>query len=463
MKNEEKHSIENSYNLVAEVLKKHSAPYNKNKIILEIQRVLKGEHLEEYYLSVIVDYIYEAIRHRDENVKDIFIHIFYEDIEQNYKAFYYTSQIAMKMEGIHDLLMIEYQKMNGANDLPPAKIARLVYYHATLDKDLIIRGETGTGKELMARAVHTISARRKNPFREINCAAIPDNLLESELFGYEKGAHSMANKMKQGILELANGGTVFLDEIGKMPPQLQAKILKVVNEKNFNRLGGEEKEPIRINVRFIAATQPIDQPNIIPDLLYRLGYPAVIEMTTLNERLKELGRSLINMCLQNVLHRINMSDEKIEITADGYEFLENYTYKGNYRELENMLLGALIDARASLPIIQEGGTFIYKKGSKIKKITTHNFSFDVKEDSIMQTKISDEEIRKDLFDIPLKDIVDHAENIMKSIIEEKMSDVITKGGDIRKTLISEGLSADQYQNFLKKIKTHTNKGVRDFK
>ena len=119
-------------------------------------------------------------------------------------------------------------------------------------KTIMIQGESGTGKELVARAIHCYSARAEAPFIEINCAAIPENLLESELFGHEKGAYTDAGKRRKGIFEMAEGGTVFLDEIGDMPLAMQSKVLKVIETRRFRRLGSEED--VQTDVRIIAAT-----------------------------------------------------------------------------------------------------------------------------------------------------------------------------------------------------------------
>jgi transcriptional regulator of acetoin/glycerol metabolism len=452
------------YGLVKTVLQQFTHPLNKDAVKTQIIKVLQERDLADYYYAAIRQYMYNAIENRDPDAKAAFIEVFFDDIESVFGTHYATAQIAMKLEGIHDLLMIDYKRTASPDDIPPARIARIVHYHAKLDRPVMIIGETGTGKELMARAVHTISNRRKMPFREINCAAIPEKLLESELFGYEKGAFSGAMKRKLGIFELANGGTIFLDELGKMSPRLQAKILKVVEEKKFNRLGSDEKKPIEIDVRFLAATQPIDKLDIIPDLVYRLGDPAVIRMTTLNERLKELGPSLIDISFRTVLQRIGMGNEKITITPDGYEFLMDYSYEGNYRQLENMLLGAVINAQASLPIRQRGGTYVYMEGSKLKAISAKDLLSCAGTDAeTLRCEERDKDTGVNHTNIPLKDIVDYAEGVMRSIIEAKVKKVIDQGGDIKQTLIYEGLPGNQYQNYYKKITTRIGKGARDLK
>ena len=139
---------------------------------------------------------------------------------------------------------------------------------------VLLRGESGTGKEMIAHAIHYNSLRSKKPFVEVNCAAFPETLIESELFGYEKGAFTGAEKLKKGRFEMADGGTIFLDEIGDLPPQTQIKLLRVIQEREFERLGGTET--IKVNVRFITATnknleEEILNGNFREDLFYRLN------------------------------------------------------------------------------------------------------------------------------------------------------------------------------------------------
>ena len=142
------------------------------------------------------------------------------------------------------------------------------------DSNILIHGETGTGKELFAQSIHNSSRRRKGPFVAINCAALPENLLESELFGYERGAFAGALKTKKGLIELADGGTVFLDEIGDLPLHMQVKLLRVLQQKKVTRVGGTE--PIALDVRVIAATnsnleQMVREETFRADLYYRLN------------------------------------------------------------------------------------------------------------------------------------------------------------------------------------------------
>ncbi len=218
-----------------------------------------------------------------------------------------------------------------------AEVVNVAQRIAQLDKTtVLIRGESGVGKELLARAIHYNSPRADKPFIEINCAAIPENLLESELFGYEPGAFTDAKRRKIGTLEKADKGTVFLDEIADMPISLQAKILKVLEEQTFVRLGGVN--PIKIDIRIIAATNKdlkneIGQRNFREDLYYRLNV-VPIYIPPLRER-KEDIIPLTLMFIQEFnleLHRAykGVSEQAAKI------FLE-YDWPGNVRELRNLV------------------------------------------------------------------------------------------------------------------------------
>jgi len=206
---------------------------------------------------------------------------------------------------------------------------------AILDKTtVLIQGESGVGKELLARAIHYNSPRADKPFVEINCAAIPENLLESELFGYEPGAFTDARRRKIGILEKADKGTVFLDEIADMPLQLQAKILKVLEEQSFVRLGGVN--PIKVDLRIIAATnknlkKEIEQGNFREDLFYRLNV-VPIYVPPLRERKDDIIPLTLNF-IQEFNRELHRSYKGISEPA-AKVFIE-YDWPGNVRELRN--------------------------------------------------------------------------------------------------------------------------------
>lgn len=174
--------------------------------------------------------------------------------------------------------------------LTTAELKSKIRQFAASTSTVLIRGETGTGKELIARSLHGLSPRNKQPFITINCAAIPDTLLESELFGYEKGTFTGASKGgKAGLFEIANGGTIFLDEIGDMPLHLQAKLLRVLQEHKVIRLGGYH--PTNLDIRIIAATNQdleklVDENKFRSDLYYRLQHPAY-KVLPLRERMAD--------------------------------------------------------------------------------------------------------------------------------------------------------------------------------
>jgi two-component system nitrogen regulation response regulator GlnG len=208
---------------------------------------------------------------------------------------------------------------------------------------VLITGESGTGKELVARAVYQHGARAKAPFLALNCAAIPENLLESELFGHEKGAFTGADRKRIGKFEQCNGGTLFLDEIGDMPLALQAKILRLLQDQAFERVGGNET--IRTDVRLIAATHRdlkswSAEGKFRPDLYYRLGV-FTIHLPPLRER----GDDLL-LLVQHYLRRLNreLGREVREVAPDTLERLRNYPWPGNIRELESVLKQALLQA-----------------------------------------------------------------------------------------------------------------------
>ncbi|MDZ4165660.1 MAG: sigma-54 dependent transcriptional regulator [Smithellaceae bacterium] len=201
---------------------------------------------------------------------------------------------------------------------------------------VLITGETGTGKELVAKAIHMNSPRRTNPFIKINCAAIPENLIESELFGYEKGAFTGAQLRKQGKFEIAHRGTIFLDEIGEIPKDMQVKILRLIQEQEFERIGG--LKTIKVEVRLVAATnrdlfEEVKKGNFREDLYYRLNiFP--IQLPPLRER-----REDVDLLADHFLNRFN---EKLSRNIQGIEpaareALRNYPWPGNIRELENLL------------------------------------------------------------------------------------------------------------------------------
>jgi len=207
---------------------------------------------------------------------------------------------------------------------------------AASESTVMIFGESGTGKELIARALHQNSKRESKPFIAVNCGAIPHELLESELFGYEKGAFTGASHTRIGRLELANEGTVFLDEIGDMPAALQVKLLRVLAEQEIDRLGG--CKPVKVNVRFITATHrniedAIKEGKFREDLYYRLNIIPIV-IPPLRDR-----ESDIPLLVQHFLKKCNENqDQQAKVISDEtIQILANYSWPGNIRELGNFI------------------------------------------------------------------------------------------------------------------------------
>jgi formate hydrogenlyase transcriptional activator len=225
---------------------------------------------------------------------------------------------------------------------PALKTAlELVSVVAPTDSSVLILGETGTGKELVARAVHNLSNRQERAFVKLNCAAIPIGLLESELFGHEKGAFTGAIARKLGRFELADKGTLFLDEVGDIPLELQAKLLRVLQEQEFERLGGNHTH--RVNVRLVAATHR-DRTSMIrkgtfrEDLYYRLRvFP--IQLPALRQRTEDIPKLVWHF---TSLYARRMNKRINEIPVDTMEALVQYPWPGNIRELQNFIERAVI-------------------------------------------------------------------------------------------------------------------------
>jgi Nif-specific regulatory protein len=206
---------------------------------------------------------------------------------------------------------------------------------APTDATILIRGETGTGKELIATAVHNLSRRQNGPFIKLNCAAISETLLESELFGHEKGAFTDAREMRKGRFELADGGTLFLDEIGDITPALQVKLLRILQEQEFERVGGNKT--IKTNVRLVAATnrnleEMVRKGEFREDLFYRLNV-IPINLPPLRERYED-----VKLLIEHYLHRFMKEHRKtMHFTKEAMELLLDYPWPGNIRELQNTM------------------------------------------------------------------------------------------------------------------------------
>jgi len=223
-------------------------------------------------------------------------------------------------------------------------LRKLVHDVAGTIANVLILGESGTGKELVARTIHLLSPRKNAPFIALNCAAIPENLLESELFGHEKGSFTGATQARQGKFELAKGGTIFLDEVGEMPLALQTKLLRVIQERVFERVGGGKE--IRADIRLIAATnrnlrEEVAQRRFREDLFYRLNvFP--LQLPPLSERVDALPL-LTEYFIKRFSRQIGKELKGIDY--DAIAALKRYDWPGNIRELQNVMERAVILSR----------------------------------------------------------------------------------------------------------------------
>ncbi|WP_457567074.1 sigma-54-dependent transcriptional regulator [Desulfurobacterium sp.] len=221
------------------------------------------------------------------------------------------------------------------------EVFKLIGRVARTDATVLIVGESGTGKELVARAIHKYSKRADGPFVAINCAALPTNLLEAELFGYEKGAFTGATSRKKGFFEQAHGGTLFLDEIGEIELSLQSKLLRAIQEKEIRRLGGDA--PIKVDVRIVAATnrdleKEVREGRFREDLFYRLNVLR-IELPPLRERREDII-PLACFFIKKFSKEFKLPVK--QLTERAKEWLCSYDFPGNVRELENMILKAML-------------------------------------------------------------------------------------------------------------------------
>jgi len=263
-----------------------------------------------------------------------------------------TRRERRRLQGENELLRSEsapgdpFASMIG-NSAPMQQVLETVRKVAASDSTVLLTGESGTGKEVVARALHQQSRRRDRPFIRVNCGALAETLLESELFGYEKGAFTGAQRRKLGRFELADGGTLLLDEIGEVGPALQLKLLRVLQEREFERVGGEET--IGVDVRLIAATNQ-DQASLVregrfrEDLYYRLAVVPV-RLPPLRERPED-----IEPLARHFLEKLRARTQKTisDIQPEALERLRAYRWPGNVRELENVIEQAMVFAEGEV-------------------------------------------------------------------------------------------------------------------
>lgn len=244
------------------------------------------------------------------------------------------SQLMTETKALKKVVNRKYQMIGSS--APMNEIHNIIEKVAPTNARVLIEGENGTGKELVARQLHELSNRSFAPFIEVNCAAIPSELIESQLFGHEKGSFTSAIKMKKGDFELANNGTLFLDEIGDMSLSAQAKVLRALQENKITRVGGESE--INVNVRIIAATnknlkEEIQKGNFREDLYHRLSV-IIINVPPLRDRLDDIPE-LIEYFVENISNEMGKSAPTF--TQDAVEELQKYRWTGNIRELHNVI------------------------------------------------------------------------------------------------------------------------------
>ncbi len=265
---------------------------------------------------------------------------------------------------IHDLEAAHRRLLQGNGSSPldgiitgsdaMMKVCRIIEKVAPTNATTLLQGESGTGKELLARAIHALSPRSAKAFVAINCAAIPETLLESELFGFERGAFTGAVKQTPGKIELANGGTLFLDEIGDMPASLQAKLLRFLQERTFERIGGRAELPV--DVRVVCATnknlkQAMANGQFRDDLYYRIS-EITIEIPPLRQR--DAGRIAL---AQHLLAKFGRQQGRYlkGFSPDGQDAIDAYPWPGNVREMENKIKAAVIMAEGKFVTARDLG------------------------------------------------------------------------------------------------------------
>ncbi len=299
------------------------------------------------------------------------------------------------------------------------------------DSSLLLLGETGVGKERLALAIHGESKRGTFPFIAINCAALPDNLLESELFGYEKGAFTGASRSRRGAFELAHKGTIFLDEIGDIPAHMQVKLLRVLQERQFMRIGGEST--VKVDVRVMAATnrdlgQEVKKNNFRKDLYYRLS---VIGLTIppLSERREDIPE-LVKNYIDYLSPRIGVNVK--EIDDDAMDALINYNWPGNVRELINVIERALLLCEGNKITLSDMPEDILQK-------TAGAYSHPLVIESMCKQEWTEDS---------WKDV----RNKMTSMIEKKyfMEMLAKHNGKVRKAAVAAGISSRMFYQKLSK-------------
>jgi len=274
-------------------------------------------------------------------------------VERAAQKIFVKSDLAKEIKPVGKKLRKKYEQDQLVGNCPSMiELFKTINICARNDcKTILVLGESGTGKELVTHAIHTQSARKEAPLVEVNCASIPDNLLENELFGHEKGAYTDAGTREVGVFEMAEGGTVFLDEIGDMPLNMQAKILKVIENRKFRRLGGQVD--IETDVRIIAATNQdltkmVQKGTFRGDLFYRLNMMC-ITLKPLRER-KKCIPSMVEYFIDRLNDEYGRSVE--DISSEALKLLMSHNWPGNVRELRNALERAMMLEQSKILTIE---------------------------------------------------------------------------------------------------------------
>jgi two-component system NtrC family response regulator len=316
--------VEEGFNTLADILNKDST----TKVIIITGRGEK-EHALQAIAQGAYDFFYKPIQ--------------VDELKVLLRRAFHVAQLEREQRTLQQRLSRDtFEDMLGTCG-KMQDVFSIIRKISTTDAPVLILGESGTGKELVARAIHRLSTRQDKPFIVINCSAIPENLLESELFGHEKGAFTGAHIQRKGRIEMTEGGTLFLDEIGELPPSLQVKILRFLQEKIVERVGGREQ--IEVDTRVIAATnrdlkEAMKDGRFREDLYFRLGV-ILISMPLLKER----EGDVILLAKAFLERYADENKKKVKgFTSQAINAIEQYSWPGNVRELENRIKRAVIMA-----------------------------------------------------------------------------------------------------------------------
>ncbi len=306
------------------------ALYQKSNILNSLMIESNGKKIISNSNCIFVNNVFEGVLTTYKDITDL-KDMMYSLDKANQKIEYYEQELKKKNK-VHEAFDFIIGRSSSLQDAI-AMASKAAKTSATV----VIRGESGTGKELVAKAIHEASKRNDGPFIKVNCASIPENLLESELFGYEKGAFTGAIKRKIGKFELANNGTLFLDEIGEINYNLQSKLLRAIQEREIDRIGGNET--VKIDIRIITAThrnleQMIMDNEFREDLYYRLNVIPIM-LPPLRNR-----KGDIPLLVEHFIQKICQSEDiNIKtISSEALKYLQEYTWPGNIREIENIIM-----------------------------------------------------------------------------------------------------------------------------